>query len=109
MGGGGRILAEGWVVYSTGGTLNTGYGAGFWLNNVSTQIPTWGAPWGMPGVPRDAFFGRGYLGEYLVIGPSVNLVVVRLVVSHISCGDLTAAGALEHEVIEVAAAGPSPR
>jgi CubicO group peptidase (beta-lactamase class C family) len=52
MVGGRRILPEGWVVYSTRPTLNTGYGAGFWLNTVSTPIPTWGAPWGMPGVPR---------------------------------------------------------
>jgi CubicO group peptidase (beta-lactamase class C family) len=109
MVGGHRLLPEGWVVYSTRPTLNTGYGAGFWLNNVSTPIPTWGAPWGMPGVPRDTFFGRGYLGQYLVIVPSETLVVVRFGVSHISGGDIKGIGALEHDVIAALHAGAASR
>ena len=105
MAGGRRILPEGWVVYSTRPTLNTGHGAGFWLNNVSTPIP----PWGMPSVPRVTFFGRGDLGQYLVIVPSENLIVVRFGVSHLPGGDIKGTGALEHDVIAALHAGATSR
>ena len=98
--GGRRILPEGWVSYSAKPTLDTAYGAGFWLNNPTTKpIPVWDAPWGMPGAPADAFFGRGYLGQYLVIIPSEKLVIVRFGASHISGGDIKGTGALVQEVV----------
>ena len=75
--GGKRILPEAWVKYSASPTPNAwvGYGAGFWTDLGDS----FGANYRIEhGMPRDAFFAKGTIGQYVVIVPSERLVVVRL-------------------------------
>jgi CubicO group peptidase (beta-lactamase class C family) len=66
-----RILPEGWVKYVTTpsgpqpATGTFGYGAGFWLLNREE------------GVPPDTFAAIGNRGQYVVIVPSLQVVIVR--------------------------------
>ncbi len=74
-----RILPEGWVNYSAAPTLDTDYGAGFWTNrgahgDAEARIHA--------GMPEDAFYGSGSLGQRVVIMPSEKLVIVRLGLTH---------------------------
>jgi CubicO group peptidase (beta-lactamase class C family) len=73
--------AEGCVGYSSRPIPNArvGYGAGFWTN-LDTS---YGAENRVGlGMPRDAYFGRGKFGQYIIVVPSARLVVVRLGVTH---------------------------
>jgi CubicO group peptidase (beta-lactamase class C family) len=75
--GGRRILPEGWVNYSASPTKNAwvGYGAGFWTNRGEG----FGAAYRIEhGWPRDAFFAKGSIGQYVIVIPSERLVIVRL-------------------------------
>lgn len=75
--GGKRILPEGWVNYSASATPNAwvGIGAGFWTN----QGNSFGAKFRVDhGWPRDAFFAKGTIGQYTIVIPSEQLVIVRL-------------------------------
>jgi CubicO group peptidase (beta-lactamase class C family) len=72
-----RILPEGWVKYSATPTPNAwvGYGAGFWTDLGDS----FGANYRIEhGMPRDAFFAKGTIGQYVVIIPSERLVIARL-------------------------------
>lgn len=65
-----RILPEGWVNFvSTPAPAQPasgpGYGAQFWLMNDA------------PGVPQGTFYMAGNRGQYVVIVPSMNAVIVR--------------------------------
>ncbi len=68
---GARILPEGWVSFvatPAPADKNKGYGGLFWLNR--------GGAW--KGVPEDAFMASGHMGQYTMIIPSRDTVVVRL-------------------------------
>lgn len=103
--GGTRILPEGWVRFVTTPSGEAGYGAGFWLNTTDAEIGPWHMKWGIPGAPRNAFMARGYLGQYVVVVPSANLVVARFGVSHGRNGEIASVGALVRDVIAITSAG----
>jgi len=71
-----RILPEGWVDYSARPTPGgwVGYGAGFWTNRGDS----FGAHYRIEhGWPRDAFFAKGTIGQYVIVIPSEHLVIAR--------------------------------
>ncbi|KRR17376.1 serine hydrolase [Bradyrhizobium lablabi] len=91
-----RILHPDWVDFCAAATLDTDYAAGFWTNrsehsNAKGRVRL--------GVPRDAFFASGDLGQRIFIIPSQRLVVVRLGDSVDPTGDIRGAARLVKEVI----------
>jgi CubicO group peptidase (beta-lactamase class C family) len=94
--GGRKILHEDWVDFSAAATLDTDYGAGFWTNrsehpNARGRVRL--------GIPRDAFFASGDLGQRIVVLPSQGMVIVRLGDSVDPTGDISGLGRLVSEVI----------
>ena len=94
--GGKRILDEDWVGFCAAATLDTDYGAGFWTNrsahaNARGRLRL--------GIPRDAFFASGLLGQRVVILPSQHMVVVRLGDSVDPTGDIRGLARLVKEAI----------
>ena len=91
-----RILPDDWVGFSASATFDTDYGAGFWTNrsahpNASGRVRL--------GIPRDAFFASGYLGQRVVILPTQHLVIARLGDFVDPTGDIRGLGRLVKEVI----------
>jgi CubicO group peptidase (beta-lactamase class C family) len=74
-----RILPEGWVDYSAELTPQSadeyGYGAGFWTQrgNSAAARERIGA-----GMPADSFMALGSQGQYTVVIPSQDLVIVKI-------------------------------
>jgi CubicO group peptidase (beta-lactamase class C family) len=92
-----RLLHEDWVDLSAAATLDTDYGAGFWTNR--SDHPHARSRIAM-GIPRDAFFASGDLGQRIVILPTQRMVIVRLGNSVDPTGDIRGLGRLVREVIE---------
>jgi CubicO group peptidase (beta-lactamase class C family) len=94
--GGRRILHEDWIDFSAAATLDTDYGAGFWTNRSEHERAKARVRLGMP---RDAYFASGDLGQRVVILPTQRLVIVRLGNSVDPTGDIRGLGRLVKEVI----------
>jgi CubicO group peptidase (beta-lactamase class C family) len=94
--GGQRILHEDWVDLSASATLDTDYGAGFWTNRSEHERAKGRV---MMGIPRDAFFAFGDMGQRIVILQSQRMVIVRLGDSVDPTGDISGLGRLVREVI----------
>jgi len=97
--GGERLLPPGWVEYSTRptpGSEYVGYGAGFWTNRGAG----YGAGYRVAaGIPADAFMARGSYGQYVLIVPSQELVIVRLGPAWTSRDDMDTVARLTREAI----------
>lgn len=94
-----RILAEGWSSYvsrPTPAAPRGGYGAGWWLNAGEPEAPE-RRMW--PSLPRDAYAARGKSGQYVVVVPSAQLVVVRLGLSQAEGDDLHGIEPLVHAAL----------
>jgi CubicO group peptidase (beta-lactamase class C family) len=66
-----RILPEGWTTFVSSpapADYSRNYGGQFWLNA--------GGAW--PDVPRDAYWAAGAWGQYAIVIPSRDLVIVRM-------------------------------
>lgn len=104
-----RILPEGWVRYVSTPTPQAPegrYGAGWWLNAGDPHDPgrrMW------PSLPREAYAARGKSGQYVVIVPSAELVVVRLGLSQAEGDDLHGIEPLVRAALDSLASGGPPR
>jgi hypothetical protein len=94
--GGKRILHEDWVDFCAAATLGTDYGAGFWTNRSEHENAK--GRFRM-GIPHDAFFAFGDMGQRIVILPTQNMVIVRLGDSADPTGDINGLERLVKEVI----------
>jgi len=65
------VLPKGWVDYAREPALETTpyYGAQWWLNQDQMRLPD---------MPKDIFFMGGHDGQYVIVAPSKNAVIVRL-------------------------------
>lgn len=72
---GNQVLPKGWAKYtntaSAASLERRAYGAQFWLNAPANEAF-------MPSLPEDLYAAQGHYGQYVVIVPSLSLVVVRL-------------------------------
>jgi len=97
--GGRRILPEGWVDYSARLTPQSDeyrYGAGFWTQRGNSSA---GRQRIAAGMPADSFMAVGSQGQYTIIIPSEDLVIVRLGWSYTPNDDIDAVERLTREVI----------
>ena len=72
-----QVAGPAWVDFvQTPAPANAGYGGQFWLHRMPTK-PHESALFATQG-PADAYAAIGHLGQYVIIVPSKQLVVVRL-------------------------------
>ena len=101
-----RILPAGWVRYSVtpAPAAPAGqYGAHWWLNAgdpADTTRRTW------PDLPRDIYYASGFDGQFLVVVPSHDVVIVRLGVT--PDGRAWRLGPFLRDVLEIVENGGRP-
>jgi CubicO group peptidase (beta-lactamase class C family) len=94
-----RILPEGWVAYSARLTPQSdeyGYGAGFWTQRGNSSAARERIAAGMP---ADSFMALGSQGQYTIIIPSEDLVIVKLGTAYTPHDDIVAVERLVKEII----------
>jgi CubicO group peptidase (beta-lactamase class C family) len=94
-----RILPEGWVDYSARLTPQSdedGYGAGFWTQRGNSSAARERISAGMP---ADSFMAVGSQGQYTIVIPSEDLVIVKIGWSYTPNDDLAAVARLVRETI----------
>lgn len=97
--GGERLLPEGWVDYSAQLTPQSdayGYGAGFWTQRGNSQG---GRERIAAGLPADSFMAKGNQGQYTIIIPSEDLVIVKLGNAYTPDDDFVAVSRLVRETL----------
>ena len=73
---GARLLPQGWAAFAAepAAASDGQYGGHFWLNrdgeNGRTRI--------LPGLPEEAYYMSGHEGQFVLIVPSADLIIVRL-------------------------------
>jgi len=82
--GGQRVLPAGWAAWSSSPTLGTQYGAGWWTNRGDDEAVRHRR---RLGIPADAFFAFGNLGQRIAVIPSEQLVIVRMARAHTKYND----------------------
>ncbi|MFW2380393.1 MAG: serine hydrolase domain-containing protein [Acidimicrobiales bacterium] len=74
--GGEQLLPDGWMELSTTAldveTEDPDYGAGWWVNRLPDGTVV------CDELPADSYFAKGHDGQWVVVVPSADLVVVRL-------------------------------
>ena len=98
--GGRRVLPEGWVDYSAKLTPQSadeyGYGAGFWTQRGNSAASRERIAAGMP---ADSFMALGAQGQYTIVIPSQDLVIVKIGWAYTPDDDRVAVTRLVRETI----------
>jgi CubicO group peptidase (beta-lactamase class C family) len=95
MVGGRRVLPPGWSGASASPSPKTYYGAGFW--SAAGDHP-WPRRWQELGIPAEAFWASGHLGQRVLILPSLRLVIVRMGAATDESGDMVGFARLVRDV-----------
>lgn len=98
-----RLLPQAWGHWSSEPTLGTAYGAGWWTNRGNDDAAVHRRA---VGIPEDAIFAFGNLGQKIVVIPSEQLVIVRMARAHMLYGDMAG---FEELIIDTIASLHPPR
>jgi CubicO group peptidase (beta-lactamase class C family) len=95
-----RILPEGWIDYSAQLTPQSGdeygYGAGFWTQRANSAAARERIAAGMP---ADSFMAIGSQGQYMIVIPSRDVVIVKIGWAYTPNDDRVAAERLVKETV----------